>query len=149
MDTKHAILSLISKSLKDGVITLDDLNNAVDSTLSRRVGFGTGWDPYGAPHRRAAPQNFSFPPKKRFRTNGGKRFKGTFRSYSEKNGYGFISTTDKEVKELYPESKDIFLHRNQYEELLQQNIYPRAGQTVEFSIEKKDGKPQARDIEVT
>jgi 25S rRNA (uracil2634-N3)-methyltransferase len=67
---------------------------------------------------------------------GGKvRYSGTIKSINRGNGFGFI--TCQEIFAVY--HRDVFIHKNQAEGY-------SVGDSVTFSIDVVEGKPQARDV---
>jgi len=136
LQTKTTILELLKSSILDGIITAEEIHKATTEAVNLQLMWMGGH-----PHT-----HMGVPPRKRKKMNDSDpRYTGQLSKYNPKSGYGFISSKDTQT--LYPDC-DVFLHRNQFEDL---NLrYPgiRPGVWVEFGVELKNGKPQARDIEV-
>jgi len=164
LETKRAILNLVYKSVMDGVVTTKEVQQIINEAE-----YKTGASPYsagptGVPPSMSSMYNMMGPggpgmgssydnydgSRKRRKLNEptGPRYKGNLTKYNPSSGYGFIKTQDAQLTTKYP-NVDIFVHRFQYEELCANFPMFTMGAPVEFSIEEKDGKPQARAIVCT
>jgi len=167
LETKRAILNLVYKSVMDGVVTTKEVQQIINEAEYKFAGkrkYMATPSPYsqqpGPPSvggmynmmqgMGSSYDNYQDSARKRRKLNepSGPRYKGNLTKYNPSSGYGFIKTQDAQLSAKYP-NVDIFVHRFQYEELC--NNFPMfsMGAPVEFSIEEKDGKPQARAIVLT
>merc|ERR1719233_2424661 len=110
MNSKAALTRLIECALLEEIITADDLMQVCTSFSQAQAMGGVGY------------------------------YRGQIKSFSEVDGYGFIS--NKELKLKY--GGDIFLHKNQF---FSSTTDLNVGDYVFFKLEvNATGKPQARDI---
>jgi cold shock CspA family protein len=138
IQTRQAILNMVYSGLQDGLLSPDDIMRVTDQFCGPANGklmHVTNFVP---------PNSYVEPMSRRINEHvDSKRYVGQLQNYSQKNGYGFL--TNPQTKAKY--NQDVFLHKAQYEALrMQSGGYLELGVWVEFSIEEKDGKPQARDV---
>jgi len=143
MNTRQSILNLVYHSLEDGLVTPEEVLRVTDSFIAER-------NARGGTQNTFAPPGGANPLAKRRKLNPGgssdgpgTRYVGRLQNYSQKNGYGFLACDDTKAKY----NADVFLHKAQYNELqVQSGGYIQIGAMVEFSVEEKEGKPQARQV---
>jgi len=86
------------------------------------------------------------PPPASVPNTGSRRFTGTVKSFSNTNGYGFV--TSQEILDAF--TQDIFLHQLEVDKVMgmpKSNI--ACGTTISFTVvQNKRGQPQARDVEL-
>lgn len=133
MNSKAALTQLIESALREEIISTGDLMKLC-SNASIPTNFDT---PIVYPmFNPVSPQsNMS-----QEQALGSGYYRGQIKSFSEVDGYGFIS--NKELKVKY--GGDIFLHKNQF---FSSTTDLNVGDYVFFKLEVNGtGKPQARDI---
>jgi len=133
MNSKAALTQLIECALLEEIITEEDLMN-VCASISMPPSLETP-DIY-PPFNPNIPQaNMS-----QEQAMGSGYYRGQIKSFSEMDGYGFISNNELKLKY----GGDIFLHKNQF---FSSTTDLNIGDYVFFKLEvNPSGKPQARDI---
>lgn len=116
-ELRTTLLQMVRLGLREGILHPNEIRKVINGEVSEA---GTSDDP----ELKASPG----------------RYLGKIKSYSAAKGYGFmVCTSEGEYK-----NKDIYIHKNVFEEIWPVPSQSRPHDVYEFDIHKnKDGKPQA------